>query len=84
METIHPAYSREHLLLTSYILVTSGVSEGSVSDRVVAFCGNRSVGVRSHDMWTRGVKSKTTHMNGDTSDKVFGVCILILIIIHEE
>jgi hypothetical protein len=84
METIHPAYSREHLLLTSYILVTSGVSGGFVSDRMVGFCGNRSVAVRSHDMWSRGVKSKTTYISGDTSDKVFCFCILILMKMNEE
>jgi hypothetical protein len=51
---------------------------------MVGFCRNRSVAIISHDMWTRGVKSKTTHMSGDTSDKVFGVCILISTIIHKE
>jgi hypothetical protein len=84
METFHPAYSWEHLLLTSYILVTSGVSGGFVWNRVLGFGRNRSVGIRIHDVWAGGVKSTTTHISGDKCDKVFGGFIIILTKMNEE
>lgn len=55
-----------------------------MSSRMVGFVRNRSVGIRSHDVWACGLKSKTTHISSDKCDRVFDVCPIMLTIMQKN